>query len=139
MKDLHHGFNEGDKVILDDFIDDFQRGDIGVIDTITENNIVIDFGEKGFLATQWYHIKAWVDIKELNPRKRLQHQYAQWVDDVCYMVESKTSVSMDEVQAIYSELAIKLVVKELKEIAGISGHPQRLAILDRIEYLESLI
>lgn len=69
----------------------------------------------------------------MDPRTQIQRNYARWVDDVCEMCDWKTSITMEEVQAQYSKLAIELAIKELSVLRT---NPE---VYDRIQYLQSLI
>jgi hypothetical protein len=73
------------------------------------------------------------DLEVTNPRKQIQKNYARWVDNICEECDWKTSISMDEVQAVYSRLAIELSIKELSRFSADS------AVSERIRYLQSLL
>ena len=71
-----------------------------------------------------------------NPRLEIQKKYAEWVDEICEMCDWKTSISMDEVQGVYSSLAIDLAISELRDLAEIATGSILQRINDRIKYLE---
>jgi hypothetical protein len=73
------------------------------------------------------------DLEATNPRKQIQQDYSNWVDDICEVCDWKTNITMDEVQAVYSRLAIELAIKELSSLTPASS------IKERIQYLQSLI
>jgi len=73
------------------------------------------------------------DLEATNPREQIQRNYSRWVDDVCEACDWKTSITMEEVQAQYSRLAIELVIKEL---SALRTDP---VVYDRIQYLQSLL
>jgi hypothetical protein len=75
--------------------------------------------------------------EQTNPRLDIQKRYAKWVDDICEVCDWKTSITMDEVQGIYSSLAIDLAISELSSIAEVSTGSILQQINDRIKYLES--
>lgn len=75
--------------------------------------------------------------EQTNPRLDIQKKYAKWVDDICEVCDWKTSISMDEVQGIYSSLAIDLAISELQSLAEVSTGSILQQINDRIKYLES--
>ena len=74
--------------------------------------------------------------EETNPRIEIQKKYAKWVDDVCEVCDWKTSITMDEVQGKYSELAINLAISELSSLAEIATGSILQKINERIKYLE---
>jgi hypothetical protein len=74
--------------------------------------------------------------EETNPRLEIQKKYAKWVDDVCEVCDWKTSITMDEVQGKYSELAIDLAISELSSLAEIATGSILQQIKERIKYLE---
>ena len=74
-----------------------------------------------------------------NPREQIQRNYARWVDDVCEVCDWKTSITMEEVQSKYSQLAIDLAISELQSIAEISEGETLEAINKRIKHLNGLI
>jgi hypothetical protein len=71
-----------------------------------------------------------------NPRIEIQKKYAKWVDEVCEVCDWKTSITMDEVQGKYSELAINLAISELSSLAEIATGSILEQINERIKYLE---
>ena len=75
-----------------------------------------------------------------NPRQEIQKKYAEWVDDVCEVCDWKTSITMDEVQDVYSKLAINLAISELKSILEVTTDSATSSRLQyRISYLNSLL
>jgi hypothetical protein len=74
-----------------------------------------------------------------NPREQIQRNYARWVDDICEQCDWKTSITMEEVQSMYSKLAIELAVAELVKIEKITDEKTSIEINKRIEYLNGLI
>jgi hypothetical protein len=74
--------------------------------------------------------------EETNPRIEIQKKYAKWVDEVCEVCDWKTSITMDEVQGKYSELAINLAISELSSLAEIATGSILQKINERIKYLE---
>lgn len=75
------------------------------------------------------------DLEPKNPKEQIQKDYSDWVDRVCDECDWKTNITMDEVQAVYSRLAIELVIKELLPFAA---EQYKESVNERIKYLQSL-
>lgn len=76
----------------------------------------------------------------MDPRTQIQRNYARWVDDVCEMCDWKTSITMEEVQAQYSKLAIELAIDQLKSLISEGNFSVRSeTVKQKIYYLQSLI
>jgi hypothetical protein len=43
----------------------------------------------------------------MNDREKIKKEYSDWVDQVSEECDWKTSITMDEVQAVYSRIALK--------------------------------
>jgi hypothetical protein len=139
MQDIMHGFQIGDRVLFDDQDDELglEKGDEGIVESLKGNSLVVNFYGK-CVEVKWFCLKQWTDVAKLDPKQRIQYDYAEWVDEVSDVCDWKTSISMDEVQSKYSQLAIQLAIKELSSIAEISTGETLRIINERIKYLENV-
>lgn len=142
MQDIMHGFQIGDRVIFDDQDDELglEKGDEGVILDFSGNaSFIVNFNGK-HTEVKWFWLKPWVDVASLNPRQKIKHDYAEWVDEISDTCDWVTSISMDEVQSKYSGLAIKLAITELESILEVTtDSATSVKLHDRISYLNSLL
>lgn len=143
MTDILKTYKKGDRVICDSDYQGVQRGTEGVvIDVIREElyDVLFDTGsDKTQVKISFCWIKPWIDVEPMNVRERIQYDYSEWVDEVCEVCDWKTNITMGEVQAKYSELAIKLAINELTTFANSINMINTELIKERIKYLQTLI
>lgn len=139
MQDIMHGFQIGDKVLFDDQNEELglEKNDEGIVESIRGNSLLVNFYGK-CVEVKWFWLKKWVDVSALDPKEKIQHDYAEWVDNVTDVCDWKTHITMEEVQSQYSNLAIKLAIHELSKIAEISTGNVLQTINERISYLEKI-
>jgi hypothetical protein len=140
MTDISKVYKKGDRVICDSDYQNVLRGTEGIIiDVLTKDVYDVLFGlglDEMRINIPFCWIKPWIDVEPMNVRERIQHDYSEWVDEICEVCDWKTNITIGEVQAKYSELAIKLAISELSAFAS---EQYKEAVNDRIKYLQSLI
>ena len=140
MTDILKTYKKGDRVICDSDYQGIARGAEGVvIDVLTTELYDVIFGiglDEKRINIPFCWIKPWIDVEPMNVRERIQYDYSEWVDEVCEICDWKTNITMEEVQAKYSELAIKLAINELSAFAA---EQYKESVNDRIQYLQTLI
>ena len=65
----------------------------------------------------------------MNDREKIKKEYADWVNHVCEECDWKTSITMEEVQAVYSGIALKYAL-------GIIENHLNMSYLDSFRMLQ---
>ena len=56
----------------------------------------------------------------MNDREKIKKEYSDWVDQVSEECDWKTSITMDEVQAVYSRIALKYALSIIENHLNMS-------------------
>ena len=62
----------------------------------------------------------------MNDRDQIKKEYSDWVDEICESCDWKTSITMEEVQAVYSKIALKYAMRIIAE--ALETNPDRIEI-----------
>lgn len=62
----------------------------------------------------------------MNDRDQIKKEYSDWVDEICEACDWKTSITMEEVQAVYSKIALKYAMRIITE--ALETNPDRIEI-----------
>jgi hypothetical protein len=113
----------GDLIKVKDFQSDVPYGSKGIILSSHESekhlNIyeyVVDFGELGIHNLHDFEFRSTKNTQDYDDRDRIKEEYETWVDNVTETCDWKTSITMDEVQAKYSEIALKYALNILESL-----------------------
>lgn len=140
MTDILKTYKKGNRVICDSDYQGITRGTEGIVmDVLTDELYDVLFGtglDEKRINIPFSWIKPWIDVEPMNVRERIQYDYSEWVDEVCELCDWKTNITIEEVQAKYSELAIKLAINELSAFAA---EQYKESVNVRIQYLQTLI
>jgi hypothetical protein len=140
MTDFTKGLEIGDKIFFQGYSDMYGddcplvRNDVGVVIELPKSESTkfkIHFKDKGEFYIHHFDIAQYKDLESMDPREKIQWEYSEWVDEYTELLE-KSHVTMQEVQASYSGLALTWAIRELKALEPTEQ------IKDRIKYLEGL-
>ena len=76
----------------------------------------VDFGELGIHKLHDFQFRKTKGIENYDDRDRIKEDYEKWVDNITETCDWKTSISMDEVQSKYSEIALKYALNLLESL-----------------------
>lgn len=121
MKNREH--RSGDLIKFKEFDHQIPYGTEGTVigsqestQHLTEYEYDVDFGELGTHKLHDFQFKKTKGVVNYDDRDRIKEEYEKWVDDVTETCDWKTSITMDEVQSKYSEIALKYALNFLESL-----------------------
>jgi hypothetical protein len=79
------------------------------------HDYLVDFGESGIFQIADYDLRPTKGAENFSDRDRIKSRYEEWVDTISEELDWKTSITMEEVQEKYSEIALRYALDIIEQ------------------------